>query len=73
MALKIPTFGMSKKEEAMYHEELNDDEICPECEGTGVIDCPLEYGDDDTHPENCPACGGEGRCICPMCEGTGRV
>ena len=68
----------------MYHEELNDDEIdlefeetsiyeiCPECEGSGVIDCPLEYGV-DTHPENCPACGGEGRCICPMCEGTGRV
>ena len=57
----------------MHGEEWNSGEIvCPECEGSGVIDCPLEYGDDDRHPEHCSACGGEGRCICPMCEGAGR-
>ena len=30
---------------------------CDECEGTGIIECPLEYG--GRHPENCPSCGGE--------------
>ncbi len=46
---------------------------CPECNGKGVIPCPLEY-DDDEHPENCPVCGGDPkhRVICPDCEGTGK-
>ena len=30
---------------------------CDECGGTGMIECPLEYG--EKHPENCPSYGGE--------------
>ena len=45
---------------------------CDECHGTGVAPCPLEYGV-DTHPENCPACGGTNKVICPECGGCGYI
>lgn len=49
-----------------------DDEVCDNCEGTGVSDCPLEYWDSQ-HPEDCPACGGLNKVECPACHGTGKV
>jgi len=47
---------------------------CPECGGSGVVPCPLEY-DDDKHPENCPVCRGDSsvRVTCPDCEGSGEM
>lgn len=41
---------------------------CHECEGAGVITCPLEYGE-FPHPESCPSCGGDPKseCSCPFC------
>ena len=45
-------------------------EECGLCNGTGVTDCPLEYG--GRHPENCPACGGDQTIVCPDCDGTGK-
>ncbi len=53
-----------KKEDLMEME-------CDECGGTGMIECPLEYG--GKHPENCPSCGGEQIVICPLCRGTGKL
>lgn len=47
-------------------------EACSECKGTGVGECPMEYGD-MRHPDNCPACGGEQKTICTYCDGTGKV
>ena len=43
---------------------------CEECEGSSVIECPIEYG--GRHQENCPACGGEQKIVCPICGGTGK-
>lgn len=51
-------------------DESEEGEVCGECHGTGMTECPFEYG--GRHPENCPACGGEQRIVCPDCDGTGR-
>lgn len=45
--------------------------ICGECQGSGVAECPIEYG--GRHPESCPACGGDGKVVCPACDGCGYV
>ena len=44
-------------------------EICGNCDGTGMADCPLEWGGDC--PEECPACGGDQKIRCLDCEGSG--
>jgi hypothetical protein len=44
-------------------------EPCGNCNGTGISECPMEYG--GPCPEQCPACDGEQKVICPMCDGTG--
>lgn len=44
---------------------------CYECNGKGVVECPLEYGE-DRHPSGCPACGGTNKVECPECNGTGK-
>ena len=54
---------------ADYDDDIQEQEICEECQGTGVMDCPLEYG--GPHPENCPACGGEETVPCIYCNGSG--
>lgn len=43
---------------------------CSECNGTGVIHCSLEYGE-EPHPDNCPVCGGDVNFTfpCPECSG----
>lgn len=56
----------------MFSKNNNNEEECLECEGSGYIDCPLEYGD-DRHPEQCPACSGKNRIVCRICHGTGKV
>lgn len=48
---------------------MEDKEVCGNCDGTGVSDCPLEWGDDC--PEQCPACGGDQVVRCPVCDGSG--
>lgn len=46
---------------------------CVECNGKGVIPCPVEYGDSD-HPDDCRVCGGDKnvRVPCPDCKGSGK-
>lgn len=44
---------------------------CELCNGTGMQDCPMEYG--DSCPEECPACGGEQKVVCTDCDGSGKV
>ncbi len=44
---------------------------CGECNGTGQMDCPMEWGGDC--PEECPACDGEQKCTCTICFGTGEI
>ncbi len=53
-------------------EQTESMEVCSECSGTGISDCPMEYGN-MRHPHDCPACGGEQKTMCTYCEGTGRV
>ncbi|WP_157073954.1 hypothetical protein [Moraxella oblonga] len=45
---------------------------CPECGGSGMSSCDLDYGE-WPHPAGCPACAGSGRAICSECQGTGEV
>lgn len=47
-------------------------EVCPECDGKGLAECPLEYGE-DSHPDECPSCGGDNMVTCWECEGSGNV
>ena len=50
-----------------------EDDSCPECDGTGEVNCP-ECGGSGT--ETCPECGGTGEVEgepCPTCEGTGEA
>lgn len=42
---------------------------CGRCDGTGKMDCPVEY--DDHCPEDCPSCGGAQKVRCCDCNGTG--
>ena len=46
-------------------------EECGLCNGRGLMDCPMEYGEDC--PEQCPVCGGTQKTICVDCDGTGQV
>lgn len=49
---------------------------CPECNGKGVVSCPVDYGGDDfeAHPDSCRVCGGDSRVrvTCPECDGSGK-
>lgn len=44
-------------------------EDCGNCNGSGMADCPMEYG--GPCPSQCPACGGSQKVICGDCDGTG--
>lgn len=46
-----------------------DNKECENCQGSGAIDCPLEYGGEC--PEQCPACGGSQCIACNKCDGSG--
>ncbi len=43
---------------------------CDRCNGTGLQDCPFEYG--DCGHSSCPACGGRNKVPCDHCNGSGR-
>ncbi len=47
-------------------------EECGNCNGTGMMDCPQEYGGDRCPPE-CPVCGGDQKTPCYDCNGTGEL
>lgn len=42
---------------------------CGNCHGSGMADCPMEYG--GSCPSSCPACGGSQKVVCSDCEGEG--
>lgn len=45
---------------------------CGLCYGNGLMDCPVEWGEDYC-PNSCPACAGDQKVLCTDCEGTGEV
>lgn len=52
-----------------------DDEVCMEecsgCDGSGMEDCPMEWG--GPCPSHCRACDGSQKITCQQCNGTGQV
>ncbi len=44
------------------------DKICPDCSGSGTIECPTCWGED----EDCKRCV-SGETTCDFCEGTGSL
>jgi DnaJ-class molecular chaperone len=68
---------MSRKHhdsERDYFEQSDEkhNEECGNCGGSGMTDCPMEWGDDNCPPE-CPACGGSSKVVCPDCQGAGTI
>lgn len=45
--------------------------VCPECRGTGRVDCPACKDRSEEERAACPVCGGEGKVSCPACMGGG--
>ena len=50
----------------MICDACQGDKVCPECDGTGIGDCP-ECGREG---HKCDVCDGDGKC--PDCGGTGK-
>lgn len=50
---------------------------CPECQGTGVVDCydcdGSGFGREGHEEDPCPTCNGDGDSTCDTCEGSGEV
>jgi len=46
---------------------------CPDCEGTGRVECDVCEGEGGTDTEVCAACNGDGGMICPECDGAGEA
>lgn len=60
-------FRMAKNETMTDHDN---DCLCIECNGEGVIDCDLCEGtgnDPDCEQDECPQCDGNGLMDCPGC------
>jgi DnaJ-class molecular chaperone len=52
--------------------ELNvEDELCPECEGGGLMDCPECGGTGEEYEEPCEECAGQCTVPCYSCDGSG--
>lgn len=50
-------------------------EKCSECKGKGEVPCPVDYGGEWPHDEECVVCRGDTRTRVPCygCEGEGYV
>lgn len=66
-------------------QSTSNSKICPECDGTGVVEC-YNYKRDvescagtgrvtggDTEGTKCRICDGTGQITCPKCDGTGKI
>jgi hypothetical protein len=52
--------------------ELNvEDELCPECEGVGLMDCPECGGTGEEYEKPCEECAGQCTVPCYSCDGSG--
>ena len=67
-------FNLSKKKAATKTYSSRRWVSCYECGGPGYVECDCTGGcgpraaDDD-----CPMCGGRGKCVCPACHGDKKV
>jgi RecJ-like exonuclease len=68
-----------------YPESSSNSDICPECNGAGVVEC-YNYRQDiescegtgrvtggPTEGTKCRICDGTGQITCPKCGGTGKI
>ena len=46
---------------------------CPECDGTGEVECITQEQSGFECDLSCPICGGSGKMRCPRCHGSGYV
>lgn len=52
---------------------MSDFDTCPECGGTGIVECDCTGGcGKSAADDDCPACHGTGYHRCPACHGTGK-
>lgn len=53
----------NENDEVNYEESFNG--VCPECEGSGRVECDVCEGEGGDEFEVCSACNGDGGMVCP--------
>lgn len=46
---------------------------CSECDGTGKVECPMDWNDGTCKENKCSYCSGQGWVPCDECGGTGEI